>query len=281
MSHVGIQPRQVLFQGTGTAETRGPDTAQAGDTKCVRACLAAPCQGDTSNSPWRSGENQTTRNGVYGGLCDEVSEVCQQETMGLGHSYSHCSRLPQNSFSQTSTFIQSLKRLVMATVFDNTLAVWFKPRITLEEMVVSEKLLSLSRLRKSLRPSQPRMQSTRENTFCCIVPRRMLQILTSFPRPVSALAIKWSLGLLPMGKELSAEWKQTQLTRTEIGRAKQCRARVCVGVRTWACREIVTCVGTGMVLLETQSRKEQRCIFEQGLRRDSWLCNANEIKTQV
>lgn len=33
------------------------------------------------------------------GLYAEVGEVCQPETIGLGHSYSHCSRPPQNSFS--------------------------------------------------------------------------------------------------------------------------------------------------------------------------------------
>lgn len=122
------------------------------------------------------------------------------------------------------------------------------------------------------------MQSTRESLFLQPMPSRMLQILTSAPRTVSALAIKWSLGLLPMGKELSAEWKQTQLTRTEIGRTKQCRAHVCVCVCTCTCRQIVTCAGTRMVLLETQSRREGHCIFEPGLRRENWLCNANEIK---
>lgn len=39
------------------------------------------------------------QNGVYRGLYAEVSEVCQQETIGLGHFYSHCAHLPQNSFS--------------------------------------------------------------------------------------------------------------------------------------------------------------------------------------
>lgn len=38
-------------------------------------------------------------------------------SLWLEHSYSHCNHLPQNSFSQTGAFIQSLKMLAVATVF--------------------------------------------------------------------------------------------------------------------------------------------------------------------
>lgn len=104
----------------GARSSRDTGGGQAGDTSRVRACPPRNVQGHTSSSPFRSGNAKLPETGFTegsllrpglpagGGRCF---------SLWLGHPYSYCNHLAQDDFSQTGAFLQSLKALVMATVF--------------------------------------------------------------------------------------------------------------------------------------------------------------------